>query len=88
MPPKKAEVVQKLQPMGHPTDGMMVAAVLPLSCGNFIPMVRPPKPETISGWRMGAVSSSPRNRRIQEMPSPHTKWSASTIVAMPGVAAT
>ena len=37
---------------------------------------------------MGAVSSSPRYRRIQEMPSPHTKWSASTIIEMPGVAAT
>jgi len=49
LPPKKAEVVQKLQPMGQPTEGMMVAAVRPLSCGRFIPMVRPPKPETISG---------------------------------------
>ena len=29
LPPKKAEVVQKLQPMGQPTDGMMVAAVAP-----------------------------------------------------------
>ena len=27
--PKKAEVAQKLQPIGQPTDGMIVAAVLP-----------------------------------------------------------
>ena len=30
MPPKNADVVQKLQPIGQPTDGMMVAAVVPL----------------------------------------------------------
>ena len=30
LPPKKADVVQKLQPMGQPTDGMIVAALAPL----------------------------------------------------------
>ncbi len=88
MPPKNAEVVQKLQPMGQPTEGMMVAAVVPLDCGSFTPSVRAPNPETISGWAIGAVSSSPRKRRIQEMPSPRTMWSASIIVSMPGTAAT
>ena len=27
LPPKKADVVQKLHPMGHPTEGIIVAAV-------------------------------------------------------------
>ena len=67
MPPKNADVVQKLHPIGQPTDGMMVAAVLPLSPGSGMPMVRPPKPDTISGWRTGALvvlaqeSAHPRN---------------------------
>src|ERR1017187_6222849 len=60
LPPKSAEVVQKLQPMGQPTDGMMVAATAPLAPGSFIPMVRASYPEMISGCRMGALSSSPR----------------------------
>ncbi len=33
LPPKKEEVVQKLQPMGQPTEGMMVAAVSALAPG-------------------------------------------------------
>jgi hypothetical protein len=71
LPPKNADVVQKLQPMGHPTEGMMVAAVEPLFPAAAGPS-RPPKPETISRMLDGRVSSSPRKRRIQEMPSPRT----------------
>ena len=37
---------------------------------------------------MGAVSSSPKYRRIQEIPSPRTIWSASIVVSIPGTAVT
>jgi hypothetical protein len=37
LPPKKEEVVQKLHPIGQPTDGIMVAAVPPLRFGRRIP---------------------------------------------------
>src|ERR1035441_4172791 len=57
LPPKNAEVVQKLQPMGQPTDGMMVAATAPLVCGSFIPRVRASNPEMISGCRIGALGT-------------------------------
>jgi hypothetical protein len=60
LPPKKADVVQKLQPMGQPTEGMIVAAVAPLRSGKRIPMMRVRMPETMAGCRMGALSSSPR----------------------------
>ena len=60
LPPKNAEVVQKLQPMGQPTEGMMVAAVAPLRSGKRMPMIRVRIPETMAGCRMGALSSSPR----------------------------
>ena len=50
LPPKKAEVVQKLQPIGHPTEGIIVAAVAPLRSGRRMPMMRVRMPETISGW--------------------------------------
>ena len=60
LPPKNAEVVQKLQPMGQPTEGIMVAAVPPLRSGRRIPMMRVRIPETIDGWRIGALSSSPK----------------------------
>jgi hypothetical protein len=60
LPPKKADVVQKLQPMGQPTEGMIVAAVPPLFSGRLMPMIRVLRPETISGWRIGALTSSPR----------------------------
>jgi hypothetical protein len=40
LPPKKEEVVQKLHPMGQPTEGMTVAAVRPLWLGSRIPMMR------------------------------------------------
>ena len=66
----------------------MVAAVFPAGVGILIPMVRRSKPETMCGWRMGAFTSSPRNPRIQEMPSPRTMWSASIMCSMPGMAAT
>ena len=36
-------------------------------------------PRRSAGWRDRRVSSSPRKRRIQEMPSPRTMWSASTM---------
>src|SRR5436190_1724188 len=51
---------------------MMVAAVAPLGCGSFSPSVRASKPETISGCRIGAVTSSPRKPRIHAIPSPRT----------------
>ena len=60
LPPKNAEVVQKLHPMGQPTDGIIVAAVAPLRSGSRMPMMRVRMPETIAGCRMGALSSSPR----------------------------
>ncbi len=37
LPPKNAEVVQKLQPIGQPTDGIMVAAVDPRPAGQLEP---------------------------------------------------
>ena len=74
--------------MGQPTDGMMVAAVPPFRFGRRIPMMRVSSPETMAGWRIGACSSSPRYRRIQEIPSPRTMWSASIIASRPGMAAT
>src|SRR5664279_914820 len=39
LPPKKEDVVQKLHPSGHPTDGMMVAAVSHLLSGTRIPRI-------------------------------------------------
>ena len=60
LPPKKAEVVQKLQPIGHPTEGIMVAAVSRVLSGTLMPRIRKPKPERISGWTTGAQESSPR----------------------------
>src|ERR1035441_5199985 len=54
LPPKNAEVVQKLQPMGHPTEAMMVAEVSRLS-GIFTPMTRRSKPDESAGWRMGEI---------------------------------
>ncbi len=51
-------------------------------------MMRVSRPETIAGWWMGAWSSSPKYRRIQEMPSPRAMWSASIIASRPGMAAT
>ncbi len=88
LPPKNADVVQKLHPIGQPTDGMMVAAVPPFRSGRRIPMMRVCMPETMAGWWIGAFSSSPRYLRIQEMPSPRTMWSASIVVSSPGSAAT
>jgi hypothetical protein len=49
LPPKKEDVVQKLQPIGQPTDGMMVAAVEPSRSGSRTPRIRVCMPETISG---------------------------------------
>ena len=72
-----AEVEQKLQPSGQPTDGIIVAATSPRRSLGFTPMLRVPKPEAIIGWRKGRSSSSPRKRRNQRTPSPRTMWSAS-----------
>ena len=60
--PKNADVVQKLQPMGQPTDGIRVAAVSPCLWGSVIPRLRVPKPDTARGCLMGAFSSCPRYR--------------------------
>ena len=87
MPPKNALVVQKLQPMGQPTDEMMVADVVSAAAGIFTPSTRRSNAEEKSGWWMGASTSSPRNSRIQAMPSPFTMWSASSMVSTPGMAA-
>ncbi len=38
LPPKNADVVQKLQPIGQPTDGMMVAAGEPPPFGARRPI--------------------------------------------------
>ena len=70
---KNADVVQKLQPRGQPTEGITVAAVEWENSGARIPMARTPKLDRMWGCRIGAVSSSPRYRRIQEMPSPRTR---------------
>jgi len=55
-----ADVEQKLQPIGQPTEGMTVAAVTPRGCGRRRPIIRTWNPETMAGCRMGAESSSPR----------------------------
>ena len=83
MPPNIAEVEQKLQPSGQPTDGMTVAAVSSLPVPKGTPIVRASKAETISGWRSGRSVLSPRKRRNQETPSPFTMWSASISSARP-----
>ena len=79
-----AEVEQKLQPSGQPTDGITVAAVSPGPRPNGTPIVRAPKADTISGCRTGAATSSPRKARNQATPSPATTWSASTTSRRPG----
>jgi hypothetical protein len=48
LPPKNADVVQKLQPMGQPIDAMMVAEVSRLS-GILTPMTRRSKPDESRG---------------------------------------
>ena len=72
-----AEVEQKLQPSGQPTEGMTVAATSPRRSFTLTPRFRVPKPEVIIGWRSGRSSFSPRKRRNQRTPSPRTMWSAS-----------
>ncbi len=67
-----AEVEQKLQPNGQPTEGMSVAATSPGRSRTATPMLRVPMPETTAGWRMGRSGSSPRKRRNQATPSPLT----------------
>ena len=60
MPPKNDDVVQKLQAIGQPTDGISVAAVAPLRVKALNPMMRKSIPETMCGCWMGALSSSPK----------------------------
>ena len=88
LPPKKEDVVQKLHPIGQPTDGITVAAVAPSRSGMRTPRMRVSKPEIISGCWIGASGSAPRYSRIQRMPSPRTMWSASSMLATPGIALT
>ena len=90
LPPKNAEVVQKLHPMGQPTEGMMVAAVSPFRCrARLMPMVRGAEPGNDMRMADGRLARlRPDSARIQEMPSPFTMWSASIICSMPGMAAT
>ncbi len=57
LPPKNADVVQKLQPIGQPTDGMIVAAVEPIRFGSLSPITRCPKPDAISGCFTGCAGS-------------------------------
>ena len=73
-----AEVAQKLQPTGQPTDGISVAATSAGFSLTAIPMLRVPIRVGITGWRMGRFGSSPRNRRNHCTPSPRTIQSAST----------
>src|SRR5438132_5519224 len=70
LPPKKADVVQKLQPIGQPTEGMIVAAGSPPPAGALSPSSRIPNDDSIIGCVIGASDGSPRNSRIQRMPSP------------------
>ena len=72
LPPKKAEVVQKLQPIGQPTDGMIVAAGLPPPFGPCRPITRKPNDEGMTGCWMGASVGSPRYSRNHDTPSPFT----------------
>ncbi len=63
-----AEVEQKLQPSGQPTEGMIVAATSPGRSLTVMPTVRVPMPELMTGWRTGRSSSSPRKRRNHRTP--------------------
>src|SRR5262245_65647161 len=84
-PPEDAGGVQKLQPIGHPTDGTIVAERLRRLSAARSPITRKPNDEGISGCLMGAVGSSPRNRRSQAIPSPRTTWSASMRFSISGI---
>ena len=79
-----AEVEQKLQPSGQPTDGITVAAVSPSPWPKGTPIVRASNADTICGCRTGAPASSPRKPRNHATPSPATTWSASITSPSPG----
>jgi hypothetical protein len=68
LPPNIADVEQKLQPMGQPTDGIRVAAVSLGRAPIFTPRIRLSTAERISGWRIGRAASWPRKARNQAMP--------------------
>ena len=70
LPPKNAEVAQKLQPIGQPTLGMIVAHVAPICCGSFSPITLWPNPETISGCRTGASRPRPGSAASSARPRP------------------
>src|SRR5512132_879618 len=88
LPPKNSEVVQKLQPIGQPTELMIVAAALPPPRGIGNPISLKPNDDAITGCRIGCPASSPRNSRSHATPSPLTIWSASIIDSTPGIAVT
>ena len=80
MPPKNADVVQKLQPIGQPTDGNDRGRRGALGCGQLQPeRARAEARHDLAD--VGSARSRPRPgyRRIQAMPSPRTMWSASTM---------
>ena len=54
-----AEVEQKLQPSGQPTEGISAAATSPGSSSTLTPMFRVPRPELTTGWRKGRSVSRP-----------------------------
>ena len=77
LPPKNAEVVQKLQPIGQPTEGIIVAAVPPSRCGSCTPMMRCLQ----AGNNRGML-----NRRVlifaQIAPHPGDSFSAHDVVGI------
>ena len=88
LPPKNDDVVQKLQPIGQPTDGMIVAAGLPAPLLRGSPITRKSKDDFRGGWVTGASGEAPRYSRNQRIPSPLTISSASILDSRPGMAAT
>ena len=87
-PPKNDEVVQKLQPIGQPTEGMIVAAGLPAPSPLRMPITRMPNDDRSAGWTIGASGSVPRYSRNHRTPSPFTISSASIMRLSAGMAAT
>ncbi len=87
-PPKNDEVVQKLQPIGQPTEGMIVAAGSPPPSRGWQPHQAEAERRRDRRMRDRRSTGSPRNSRNQRIPSPFTMWSASSIRSTPGMAAT
>src|SRR5262245_16892536 len=72
LPPKHSDVVQKLHPIGQPTDGMMVADASPPPLGIGIPISLKPNDDGMSGCSIGRSTRSPRKPRSHATPSPLT----------------